>query len=152
MRSAPQRLAISTPWSVTVIADIMPSTGIPNEQRHADTGLRAAALVHSAAQLSHVSEQRSTRAVRFVRQLSMSAPDSGASRSRANWSSLCTGKAVVSLCPVPSNAIGRGAPIGTVVARHVLEVVDARPLRARGIGGAVDGGLVLGHAVRSHSQ
>lgn len=96
-------MAISTPWSVTCIAAMIPSTGMPNEQRHALTRLRAAALVHSAAQLSHVSAQRSNLAVRSVRQLSMSAPDSGASRSRANWSSLRTGKAMVSLCALPSS-------------------------------------------------
>lgn len=63
------------------------------EQRHALTSSRAALLVHSAAQLSHVSSQRSMRAVRLARQLSMSAPDSGARRSRANWDSLRAQKA-----------------------------------------------------------
>ena len=78
---------MSWPMSVEWNAAASPSVGSANEQRQPLTSPRAAALVHSALHVSQVRWHVRTRSVRLSRHASMSAPDSGASRSRENWSS-----------------------------------------------------------------
>ena len=66
----------------------MPSVGRPSEHRYDEMSERKVLLVHSALHVSQRRWQLKTRDERLARHSSMSKPDSGVSRSRANLNSL----------------------------------------------------------------
>ena len=116
--------------------------------------MRAEWLVHSAEHASHRKWQRETRAVRFERHISMSLTTSGVNRERANllslppkqsrtlwvWGKVWGGVWFDSTLKIPV------APIGPV---HVLQIGDARTLRARRVGRTKRRSVLVANAVGS---